>query len=111
MQARVTPAALAPPVQRKCGCAAGGDCGCGGKKRVQRQRREPERGDVFEEEADRVAEQVPSGAAQPLSWFERTLGHDFSRVRIHDDARAHAMADSQGARAFTYGSDVYFARG
>jgi hypothetical protein len=111
MQARITPGAVSPQVQRKCGCAAGGDCGCGGKKLVQRKPREAEHGDAFEAEADRVAEQLPPAGAQPLSWFEQVLGHDFSRVRIHDDAAAHAMADAEGARAFTHGSDVYFARG
>lgn len=39
------------------------------------------------------------------------LGFDFSRVRIHDDARAHAAARSLHARAFTIGQDVVLGKG
>ncbi|MGH7230239.1 MAG: DUF4157 domain-containing protein, partial [Nitrospiraceae bacterium] len=39
------------------------------------------------------------------------FGHDFSRVRLHADASAHATADALAARAFTLGSDVVFASG
>ncbi|MBZ4415602.1 DUF4157 domain-containing protein [Myxococcus sp. RHSTA-1-4] len=56
------------------------------------------------------------GAGQPLPAAERRFleprfGHDFSRVRIHADAQAHAAAESLGARAFTHGDDIAFARG
>jgi hypothetical protein len=43
--------------------------------------------------------------------LERTLGLDLGEVRLHDDARAHAAAAAIKARAFTIGSDIYFARG
>ena len=39
--------------------------------------------------------------------MERAFGTDFSAVRIHQDARAQAL----GARAFTRGTDIYFAPG
>jgi hypothetical protein len=145
-------ATTAPRVQRKCGCSTGGDCGCGGKKKVQRKARttsvsEPH--DPLEQEADRVADAALRGTAAPVTAsepilarsasavmpvqtalpadlssssgsaleephraeFESRLGHDFSRVRIHDDRRAHALAVSYGARAFTYGADVFFGAG
>lgn len=43
--------------------------------------------------------------------MERRLGRDFSTVRVHDDRSAHAYARALGARAFTVGSDISFARG
>ncbi|HTJ45099.1 MAG TPA: DUF4157 domain-containing protein [Kofleriaceae bacterium] len=43
--------------------------------------------------------------------LERTLGVALGEVRLHDDARAHAAAAAIKARAFTIGSDIYFARG
>jgi len=43
--------------------------------------------------------------------MELQLGHNFSRVRIHNDSRSSVVADSLNARAFTVGSDVVFARG
>ncbi len=42
---------------------------------------------------------------------ESRLRHDFSNVRVHTDANAASAARSFGAEAFTYGSDIYFARG
>jgi len=39
------------------------------------------------------------------------LGDSFADVRIHSDDAADALAASVSARAFTTGSDVYFARG
>ncbi|MER6187917.1 DUF4157 domain-containing protein [Streptomyces sp. NPDC001652] len=43
--------------------------------------------------------------------MEARFGHDFSRVRIHDDTGSAAVARSLGARAFTVGESVYFAAG
>lgn len=53
---------------------------------------------------------------QPLSsreraFFEPRFGHDFSRVRIHSDARSAEMADAVNAEAFTVGHNIYFGRG
>jgi hypothetical protein len=39
------------------------------------------------------------------------LGDDLSDVRVHTDATADALARSVSARAFTTGSDVFFAAG
>jgi hypothetical protein len=55
-------------------------------------------------------------SGQPLSpaaraFFEPRFGHDFSKVRVHADERASAVAQSIGARAFTVGSDLVFGRG
>jgi len=43
--------------------------------------------------------------------MESAFGHDFSRVRVHTDARAAALSANLNARAFTVGSDIAFATG
>ena len=43
--------------------------------------------------------------------LESGLGEDFSDVRIHDDAGAHALSKAVSAEAFTTGSDVFFQSG
>jgi GH24 family phage-related lysozyme (muramidase) len=120
-------------------------------------------GDAYEQEADRIAEQVmrmpePKGRSkapadisgdaitpavqtksthagdsggiaappivhdvlrspgQPLdatarAFMEPRFGQDFSRVRVHTDARAADSAAAIGARAYTVGHDVAFGRG
>lgn len=79
------------------GCACGGGCPrCqAGNSGVQR---------------------VLTSAGRPLSSEVRTeleadFQHDFSAVRVHDDAQADASAREIGARAYTAGSHIAFARG
>jgi Domain of unknown function (DUF4157) len=88
-----------------------------------------QRGDAWEQEAERVAsgalrrpavvgattmapvEPTSSGASLPdrtRSAMEARFGHDFSRVRVH---REDATAASLGARALTVGRDIFFAPG
>ena len=50
---------------------------------------------------------------QPLSkserqFFEPRFGHDFSSVRVHNDASAHQSAAQMGAKAYTYGNHIVF---
>lgn len=55
-----------------------------------------------------------SGSALPLSTqdtMEESFGVDFSDVRVHTDTNAQAMNYELSARAFTYGSDIYFNTG
>jgi hypothetical protein len=85
--------------------------------------RKPEASAVARRDAERqvmrvsaVARSALESAGQPLvapirGPLEVALGTDFSRVRIHADARAAAAADALGARAFAWGHDVAFARG
>jgi len=40
-----------------------------------------------------------------------SLATDLGGVRIHDDARAASLAQSFGARALTFGSDLFFNQG
>lgn len=44
-------------------------------------------------------------------FMEGRFGRDFGDVRVHDGPRAAAAADALGARAFTVGRDIFFARG
>jgi hypothetical protein len=39
------------------------------------------------------------------------MGFDFGQVRIHKDNEAARMNQQLGARAFTYGRDIYFGAG
>jgi hypothetical protein len=48
---------------------------------------------------------------QSRSFFEPLFGHDFSHVRIHDDAHATALARGVNAKAFTLGRDIVFGGG
>ena len=53
---------------------------------------------------------------QPLdtasrTFFERRFGHDFSRVKVHNDTRAHASARAVHAAAYTVGTDITFGAG
>ena len=53
------------------------------------------------------------GGGRPLpdatrAFFEPRFGHDFSRVRVHADARGAEAARAVNARAFTLGRDIAF---
>jgi len=57
-----------------------------------------------------------AGRGQPLpdtvrETLEPRMRADLSDVRVHADGEAHRMATGLGARAFTYGSDIYFRDG
>ena len=59
-----------------------------------------------------VSAAVPGGpGGRPLSaaeraFFEPRFGHDFSRVRVHDDSTARKSAGALGARAYTAGEHI-----
>jgi predicted deacylase len=88
-------------IRRKCDC--GGEC--------------PEC------KAKHAAHDIPAivhenmhSIGQPLdaatrAYFEPRFGHDFSRVKVHNDARAHAAARAVHAAAYTVGADITFAAG
>ncbi|WP_298734426.1 DUF4157 domain-containing protein [uncultured Chitinophaga sp.] len=89
-------------IQRKCDC--GGECPkC--------------------KAAAHAAHDVPSivhenlqSAGQPLdstsrAYFGQRFGHDFSNVKVHNDARAHASARAVHAAAYTVGSTITFGAG
>lgn len=43
--------------------------------------------------------------------IERELGADLSAVRVHEDTASHLLSRSLGARAFTWGTDIFFRHG
>jgi hypothetical protein len=49
--------------------------------------------------------------AATRGFMESRFGHDFSRVRVHTDARANESARAVKAAAFTAGSDIVFGPG
>ncbi len=94
-------------------------------------------GDSYEQEADRVADQVlsmpesataapeplehrqveaPGGGGRPLpgsvrTFFEPRFGRDLSAVRVHTGTRASELAQNLNAKAFTVGHDIVFGAG
>jgi hypothetical protein len=52
----------------------------------------------------------PLGAAA-RAFFEPRFNYDFGRVRVHTDTKAAQSAVDIGARAYTVGSNIVFARG
>lgn len=49
--------------------------------------------------------ELPGALARTMS---TRLGHDFSRVRVHDDAQAAASAAHYASHAYTFGSHIVF---
>ncbi|MDB5732287.1 MAG: hypothetical protein JWQ03_2182, partial [Variovorax sp.] len=67
-------------------------------------------------EAPAEVQQVLAAPARRLDdatrgFFETRFGHDFSHVRVHDDAEADRSARAVGAHAYTVGQDLVFAQG
>lgn len=63
-----------------------------------------------------VVQEVLRAPGQPLepatrAFMESRFGHDFSRVRVHTDAKAAESARAVNARAYTVGRDVVFGEG
>jgi hypothetical protein len=63
-----------------------------------------------------IVHDVLNSSGQPLdagtrAFMEPRFGHDFSRVRVHTDARAVESAHAVNALAYTVGRDVVFGAG
>jgi len=68
------------------------------------------------QDADPAAIKDQLGSGRSLdgaskSRMESAFGANFSKVRIHTDAKAHELSNSLNARAFTIGSDIAFGSG
>jgi Domain of unknown function (DUF4157) len=73
-------------------------------------------GDAGQVAAPSIVHEVLAAPDQSLnpatrSFMEPRFGHDFSRVRVHADARAAESARTLNARAYTVGRDVAFGAG
>src|ERR1041385_6120211 len=123
-------------LQRKCSCGnhtvAGGECSACEKKHLSLQRvsenSQPDSGNLQlrisssklatpnSGSVPSIVQEVLRSPGQPLdattrAFFEPRFGHDFSRVRVHTDARAAESADAVNALAFTVGPNVVFGAG
>ncbi|MFL6254514.1 MAG: DUF4157 domain-containing protein [Pyrinomonadaceae bacterium] len=101
-------------LRRKCTCDEGHACDeCGQTAPlVQRQATS----DVAGTDAPQIVNEVLRSPGLPLdhatrSFMEPRFGHDFSRVRVHTDARAAASARAVNALAYTVGQDLVFNQG
>ena len=81
-------------------------------------RQQEEEAEPAETSATQVEERIQNsrGHGSPLpdtvlKDMEHQFGNDFSRVVIHNDNEAAALCKELNARAFTIGSDIYFAPG
>ncbi|WP_199758637.1 DUF4157 domain-containing protein [Aquabacterium soli] len=62
----------------------------------------------------RIKQQLGQGESLPENLaprLEQQFGHDFSNVRIHHDGQADVLSKELAAKAFTVGSDIFFASG
>src|SRR5882672_6423977 len=105
-------------LQRKCACGqhtiGGGECSeCSGEKTtLQRQAS----GHTSPASVPQSVHEVLSSSGQPLdagtrAFFEPRFAHDFSRVRVHADAKAAESTRAVNALAYTVGRDVVFGAG
>jgi len=106
-------------VQRQCACGGtpglAGACAECAEKKLQRKPSGSMKV-TDSSETPRIVRDVVGSTGQPLdagtrAFFENRFGHDFSQVRIHDDARAADSARAVRALAYTVGQDVAFATG
>ena len=110
------PSARVGFLQRKCACGGtpgpGGECAECRQKRLQRQAHLPAETST----APPIVNGVLNSPGRPLdagarAFMEQRLGHDFSQVRVHADARAAVSARAVNALAYTVGRDVVFGAG
>ncbi len=107
-------AGLLPP---KCDCSSSsltGECEDCKEKRLVRRK-------AFSDPLQSISvppivSAVLRSPGQPLSnetrsYFQRRLGHDFSRVRVHTGVRAADSANAINANAYTVGQNIVFASG
>jgi Domain of unknown function (DUF4157) len=122
VQKQTAPPTLTPAhtglLQRKCACRqrtiSGGECdACGRKKQALQRHVASQRGHA---DVPEVVREVLGSPGRPLETATRSLmesrfGHDFSRVRIHTDARAAESAQAVSASAYAVGSHIVFGEG
>jgi hypothetical protein len=117
LQAQVTPVSAPSftPVQiglqRKC---ASNDCEERRKKKLTLQRSSTNQSEPSE--VPPIILEVLSSPGQPLDpemrpFMEPRFGHDFSKVRVHTDAKAAESVRAVNALAYTVGQDVVFGDG
>jgi Domain of unknown function (DUF4157) len=113
------PAVTAPTAPRallqRCGASPCPPGGCDHEDGVLR-RRPATTVSAGPHEAPVSVHEVLRGPGQPLdegvaASMASSLGHDFSRVRVHADPAAARSAEEVGALAYTVGRDIVFGAG
>jgi len=103
-------------LQRRCACGGtpgpDGECAACKAKRLQRQAV----AGAGPQTAPPIVHDVLASAGRPLESgirgeMEARFGHDFSRVRVHTDARSAESARAVDATAYTVGDSVVFGAG
>ena len=102
-------------LQRKCACGGtpGVDGECAECREKQLARQHSAGYQARPTVVPSIVHKVLSSAGQPLdtgtrAFMESRFGHDFSKVRIHTDAKAAESARAVNALAYTVGRDVVF---
>jgi Domain of unknown function (DUF4157) len=100
-------------LQRKCACGGtpGVDGECAECRNRRMQRSSANQGE--HSEAPSIVHEVLSSPAEPLDvgtreFMEPRFGHDFSKVRVHSDAKSAESARVLNAQAYTVGQDLVF---
>lgn len=108
--------ARAGSLQRRCACGGtpGPDGECAGCRRKRLHRRAASQ--AAPATVPPIVNEVLQSPGQPLdtaarAFMEPRFGHDFSRVRVHADARAAESARAVNALAYAVGNHVAFAPG
>ena len=105
-------------LQRKCACGnnagASGECQACASTTASLHRKADSNQKAGEVPA--IVDQVLGSPGRPLAddtraHMESRFGHDFSRVRVHTDAKAADSARAVNALAYTAGSDMVFKTG
>ena len=107
-------------LQRKCACGGRpgptGECEDCRRKKLQRKATQLSTLDSQPSEVPPIVHDVLRSPGQPLdsatrAFMEPRFGHDFSRVRVHTDARAAESARAVNALAYTAGPKMVFGGG
>jgi hypothetical protein len=109
-------------LQRKCACGGlsgpTGECQSCRRKKLQSclGNRPNSASDSLSSEVPQIVHEVLSSSSRPLDRETRVsmelhFGHDFSRVRVHTDAKATESARAVNALAYAVGQDMVFDTG
>ncbi len=106
-------------LQRTCACGStpgvDGECEECRSKQMSLQR-SPAQHTTQSTTVPPIVHEVLGSSGQPLdagtrAFMEPRFGHDFSRVKVHTDAKAAESAHSVNALAYTVGRDLVFGQG
>ncbi len=107
-------------LQRKCACGGtrgpSGECAECRKKQLQRDRMRSARTPQDALFAPPIVHEALRSPGQPLdahtrAFMESRFGHDFAKVRVHNDSLAARSATEVHAQAYTVGQNIVFSRG